>query len=543
MAVRGQNTSYGMAIYNQEMKPLDYLYGPWEYLDQMFEEMGLEQDELEPGLTIGVIEDGQVVEYWNPVEGKGFIKKTFPSEDSGSGDGVKILDIVETFSDALKLATSDNQGYFISVKNDEVTEGLNHQSGLYLVVDDGVLDCVSTNVTYGVFPEDGEEVKTDGVAKTSDVYNLLKKSEETINEKIENLEPNVDNLLLGLDTADDTFDYTYVSEVNNVDGQIVPVHTTLDTASMLMEGSNKTDEEDFITVTGVSVGNYKPGDVIKNGTSLQEFLKELLMKRLYPDKAVVKPTITLSGIYVSDILVTKSTYTCEVGERLTSKFTKTYTTGKISTFNGLTASATTSVYEDAQCEPDESTFQVMIKRPGSSYVVTDDVDEIMTYGDYTFKSTMKFGENQNIPKTNFGEECPIDEYPSYNIAEQTITSSEIKISTKYKMWYGVKSDRSLVVSSGDELDSSKVLNGDYGDVSWFATGNIKSSVTISGQQIYVICPSEYEVLYDSKTSAGVKAVEGGTYTHELPNNSGEKSYTLYYMMNDGTYENVRIVEK
>lgn len=76
MSVIGQNrTSYHSTMYNQNLFPLDALYGPWDSWEEFLNEFDITKDEIPCGLTISIREDGEVVEYWRENEGGDIIKK------------------------------------------------------------------------------------------------------------------------------------------------------------------------------------------------------------------------------------------------------------------------------------------------------------------------------------------------------------------------------------------------------------------------------------------------------------------------------------
>ena len=77
--------SLGMPLYTDSLKSLDALYGPWDSLRDMIDTIYNRESTddyfdkkikaIPVGATVGIIEDGTVVEYWKPVDGQGFVKK------------------------------------------------------------------------------------------------------------------------------------------------------------------------------------------------------------------------------------------------------------------------------------------------------------------------------------------------------------------------------------------------------------------------------------------------------------------------------------
>ena len=524
MSSRALNTSYSGSMYNQEMKPLDYLYGPWDNIEQMLTELKVTINEIDLGLTVGVIENGKVVEYWNPLPDLGFIKKT-----SGGGISAK----VENYTDAISQATDDNVGNFIFVKNEEVVDGTTYGSGLYLVVSEGEISYVSSNLWYGEFPEDQymeddeiRDVTKDGAAKVSDVYRIFKTEQLANRKNLGHLNSHVHWMVSDLDKEEDNVEHTYVSKVENTHGKISLAHKNLDTNGILMSGRDSKDEETFIRVTGTNVGNYKNGDIIKNGSSLEDVLKNLLMKELSPSKKTL-PTVTLQGITDKQIY--------EVGSNPNLTLSSSYVDGKLETFEGVETSDAGKMVNAGCVEVGDKIYEVL-KPSDTTYSIcnnpfTDDLKE----GKYMFKVTCNYSDSITIPKTNFGED-----YTDLNISAGSATNTK-SIEAKYKFWDTVSSDIDNLMVDGNNTVTS---NNNYGEHKWLTKDSqIHDLITLNnGEGYFILCPSNCEPLYDTQMSKNIKPVEGGKYEHVLDNGEIVK-YTIYYMLNKGVYLNVRIVEK
>ena len=523
MSDRALNTSYSGSMYNQEMKPLDYLYGPWESIEQMLNELNVHINEIEPGLTVGVIEDNKVVEYWNPIVSMGFIKKT---------TGGNVHDKVDTYSEALEYATIDNVGNYIYVSNEEDVDGKSYASGLYLVADEGQLLLLSSNLWYGIFPESEQmqedeilHVNHDGAARLSEVYRIFKIEQLKNRKNLAHLNSHIHWMVEDLDTEETEDEHVYISKVENTHGKISLSHKDLDTSNILMSGHDEDNEETFITVVGANVGNYKNGDVIKKGDTMTNVIRNLLVNESHPTKYEL-PTITLNGIEDKTIL--------EVGEKLATVLNITYTDGKIQTYEGA-ENLDEGIMIDADCRHDSPIYS--LKENDSEFeTISSVIDQVMTEGTYTFKGSVNYSKNLVIPKTNF------DNIEHDLFIPAGSTSDEKTIEVKYKIWSVQKEDvdRNLVVEVGDYLNPDNII--EYGEPMWLNRNETCIDIIKlkKGEGYYILCPFDCYVLYDTPIAVDVKPVMGGVYKHVLPNGD-EIDYILYYMLNTGTYFNVRIM--
>ena len=540
MSSRALNTSYSGSMYNQEMKPLDYLYGPWESIDQMLDELNVFLDEIEPGLTVGVIENDKVVEYWNPIASMGFIRKTSGGEICGE---------VDTYTEALKLATIDRIGGFVFVKNEEIIENIIYKngeeiiertvygSGLYLITDENQVKNISTNIWYGVFPEDEQmeadeilHVNHDGAAKLSEVYRIFKIEQLKNRKNLAHLNSHVHWMLEDLDKEDFNDDHIYISKVENTKGKISIAHKDLDTDNVLMEGHDESNTEPFVTVVGRNVGNYKNGDVITKGTTLKEFIKNILVNEAHPTKFVL-PTFELNGI--------KDKETYEVGTTLTTTLGYTYTDGKIETYEGVETDDE-GIMVDAECTPDIPVYSLKKLDEEDFTNVSSNVDELLKEGSYTFRGTINYSENGIVPRTNFDN---IEK--DLSIPAGTLIS-EKTIDVKYRI-ICAKLKQSVVPSLNSNVNvfANDSESDDYGVFyKWLdSETTCVEEIHLNKDEIYYIgCPKNCDVLFDVPNAVNVTpVVDEEIMNYSLPN--GEiVEYKIYYMMNPGYYYNIRVIK-
>lgn len=146
-----KNGSYSTRRYNASLKPLDALYGPWDSVDEFVHTVA-EDDEaiiddlsevLETGLTIGIIEDGKVVEYWNPKNNIEFVKKAVGGSTGGSTvsvtpsltEGTEVAKITVDGTEAILYAPTPTEGGGTSVTiadnldTDDSTQALSAKQG------------------------------------------------------------------------------------------------------------------------------------------------------------------------------------------------------------------------------------------------------------------------------------------------------------------------------------------------------------------------------------------------------------------------------
>lgn len=148
------------SLYNKSYRPLDGLYGPWSRWEELYasiygcsiedvlkEDIDDLQEILKQGVTVAIIENGAVVEYWKPEENGGFVVKSPDVEVSDS-------DIADAVSDY--FAENPPTGVSDDKIADAVKDYLDaHPSTL---TEDDVNDIV-----------DGKLFKTEG-EKTSSIY-------------------------------------------------------------------------------------------------------------------------------------------------------------------------------------------------------------------------------------------------------------------------------------------------------------------------------------------------------------------------------------
>ncbi|MCM1217714.1 MAG: hypothetical protein NC548_24745 [Lachnospiraceae bacterium] len=329
------------------------------------------------------------------------------------------------------------------------------------------------------------------------------------------------------------------------DEQIVEYWNPTTESGFIKKTSSGVEE---IRVTGVEVGGYTSGDVIEKGTSLEDVLKKIMSKELYPIGEKTYPTCSLifnPTNFESDVICKSNEridYFFEVGAEITETWDMSYQDGVICTFEkykdedekynsinkfgddeNLIELKSHHVFAD--CEFGEKVFD--------SNMTTGVVEE----QEYYIKGQISYSENKRIPQTNYGKELIHSEYPEYNIGSGVAHAPFITLKGTYKYWFLVDG-QDMIIDKGDGINIDQINNF---DPYWFDSNDVFEKIEIDKNQcIYFILPDNYKLVYDSNSASNINAVEGGVYNHVLPNGD-YKTYNMWYMMNKGVYKNIRFV--
>ena len=398
-------TSKTSSFYNASILPFDALYGPWDSFedfvhsvyDEDFDVSRLENwlKAIQPGLTIGIKENGVVVEYWNPEYGKGFVKKN------------------------------------------------------------------------------------------SDISNEIEELEHTVAESLISINERIDGM-----------------------GQ-----QQLNTSNVIMNGTDTSDTNDFITVTGVTVGGLKPGDKLKNNTTVAQLLRKMLQKEI--DVTTQLPSVKLVG-YPSDAYY-------EIGGQVFGTLSYTFTDGR---FKGAETGYNYNIA--AGCSVVSSSFT-----PREAYTGT-----IITEGNNTFGVEVEYSASSVTPKTNVGNDSNV------RINQGTATDTKT-VKGAYKVWYGnvafSNRDKMLGVLDASAINTLKSLT--LGWVNNTTNLNI-GSVSTGAEEIFcVLCPDTFELLGKQMGLDSEPVVNQNIYVYTLPNGVNV-NYRLYmYGSVNQNYTDVKVNKK
>ena len=213
------------------------------------------------------------------------------------------------------------------------------------------------------------------------------KKNSDVSSEIESLRQSVNNSISSLDVR-----------VTNLENE------QLNTSDIIMSGTDTTNSQDFITVTGVTVGGLKPGDKLKNNTTMEQLLRKMLQKEIGVTTQV--PSVKLVG-YPSDAYY-------EIGGQVFGTLSYTFTDGR---FKGAETGYNYNIA--AGCSVVSSSFT-----PREAYTGT-----IITEGNNTFGVSVEYSASSVTPKTNVGNNS------SVKINAGTASDTKI-VKGAYKVWYG-----------------------------------------------------------------------------------------------------------
>ena len=308
---------------------------------------------------------------------------------------------------------------------------------------------------------------------------------------------------------------------------------------------------DEIRVKGVVVGDYTSGDVIEKGTPMEDILKKIFTKELYPKGDKIYPTCEMSfnstdeetDVEIPNMTDKNVDHFFEVGTKLNTDIVGfRLIDGVILTFEQYrdeTDESISSEYNDDVNDIELKPHHVLAECGVDDVeYIGDDISNIEER-EYELKGKISYTENKRIPQTNYDKVLTLSEYPEYNISGGEVFSSTITIKGSYKYWTLV-GDKNTYIDKGENISTELV---DKFNKHWFnSTDSFNKLELKEDEGLYFIIPSEYKLMYDTNSACNITAVEGGTYTYTLPNDE-TKEYSMWYMLNEGVYNNIRFVEK
>lgn len=458
----------GARYFNMDLMPYDASYGPWNSFDEYLETIVGVFDDEEKRYALENLPSGITIAIKSGETIVEYWVKT-----TGSGfvkKESKNTERVDDFETAILLATNDNIGSIYNIINESIVDGVKYQPGMYIVTGDGKLNNISRN-----FGSEIDELK------------------KIINGDGENK---------GLVDKDST------NFVLSTDGE---------------------SDDDFIEVSGVTVGGLKSGDKISKNTTLEDLLKKILQKELIPGTTTKKPTVTLSG-------VTGGIY--EIGSTVTGTLSATFNDGKLPSYS---KNSITEEQIDAGCSKLTTTYYggVSVNTTLSNTSVSVSVDKIGTIA--TYKASITYGASTNIPTTSFGNYV---ETPAI-ISAGTATSSIITIKGDYKVWYSFEEDNinpDYTLGEDTYLTDAN-FNAIKNNETWL--GTIPKVLKESGieitdnKKLYVLVPDGYGVTIANNA---VTALTNKGPKYEYTNGTVTTTYRVWYVLNKDIYKDLKIVK-
>lgn len=350
----------------------------------------------------------------------------------------------------------------------------------------------------------------------------------------------VDNAIANVEmTVDDQIDaHKYVTAVTKDEqGNIITSSkSNLDAKAIIMSGEDAAGSEDDILfeVLGTDVGNLTRGTKIKKSTTLEELLKKMLIKEEFPYiKSNPKNTLKANSISITDYdgavqtIVNNQTYEIDSVLDLTN-IESTFTDGVLMSY---TESPTQPSEVPMKCSDFQTTYTIKDNNGQETPYDTKGENKSITLneGDLTIKSTtMMQLVDQVVCKTNIGNDYTLSYTGSLALEDQ------IKITGSYKVWKGkLTKDYTSVAQTTEMLSDLKGLTQ-----VWSSNTTLENTFTLQPDEIYyVLCPSTYELRYDTNVTPGVYANKNKLFVY---NHNTKVPYSLYFIKNPDEYKNVRI---
>ena len=248
--------------------------------------------------------------------------------------------------------------------------------------------------------------------------------------------------------------------------------------------------EKDIAVMGVTVGNYKDGDVITEGTTLTEVLSKMMQKRVLPTYKA--PVISLTVSPSADQEISK-----EVTFTITPSFTKN------------------DAGDFEKCEIYRNGTLITTLTSLSAYV-----DTITPNGNVTYKVVISYKEGA-IKKDNFG-----DEYSTGHITAGNKNASKT-VNIVYPYYYGVVSDIDNINAKDLTKDITVKKDKDY---------------SYTGVNVYAV------ILYDADHGSFTSILDGNGFEcisgfTKKSVTIGTKNYTMYYTNDKATITDFHYIFK
>lgn len=349
----------------------------------------------------------------------------------------------------------------------------------------------------------------------------------------------VDNAIANVEmTVEDQSDeHKYVTSVTKDEqGNITSSKSNLDAKAIIMSGEDAAGSEDDILfeVLGTEVGNLTMGTKIKKSTTLEELLKQMLIKEQFPSiKSNPKNTLNANSISITDYddsvqtIVNNQTYEIDSVLDLTN-IESTLTDGVLMSY---TKSPTQPSEVPMHCVASQKSYTIKYNNGQETPYnpLGENKSITLNEGDLTIKSTTTIQVADSfVCKTNIGNDYTL----SYNGSRQL--EDKIKITGSYKVWKGtLQQNYTSIPFTTEMLSNLKGLQQVWSDKT-----TLENIFTLQPDEIYyVLCPSTYKLIFDTNVSAATPGNKNNSFEY---NHNDKVPYSLYYIPNAGEYKNVRI---
>lgn len=352
----------------------------------------------------------------------------------------------------------------------------------------------------------------------------------------------VDNAIANVEmTVDDnSYAHKYVTAVTKDDqGNITSIKSDLDTKAIIMSSEDVAGSEDDVLfeVLGTTVGNLTPGTQIKKSTTLEELLKQMLIKEQFPYiKSNPKNTLIANSISIVDYDGTvqniANNHTYEIDSVLDlSNIASTLTDGVLMSY---TESTTQPSEVSMNCVASQTSYTIKDNNGQETPYNTEGENKsiVLNEGNLTIKSTTTLQPvDAVVCKTNIGNDYPLSYTGSIQLEDK------INIIGSYKVWKGtLQQNYKSIPTTTEMLSDLKSLTQVWCSNTGKTT--LENIFTLQPDEIYyVLCPSTYKLIFETNVSGATYGNKNELFVY---NHNTKVPYSLYYIPNAGECKNVRI---
>ena len=318
-----------------------------------------------------------------------------------------------------------------------------------------------------------------------------------------------------LDTEDENSSHGWSA----MDGNYSASNVFLKKGITLSGDYGKDSRNDSIT----SIGNYRIGDTIAAGTSLESVFMNMLSKRLQPSVTPTQPAASIT-LYMDGSTKSKTAAAVEVGTTINPYYVASLSTGSYTygPATGITASSysvTSTGRKTVDGATEETSEDSATTSQGAfeTFIVDDNTD---------YKVSVSIGHNEGVPAVdNLGDTAN----PEVKIASGTKTKTSGSI-TGYRAWFcGYKNgDNALANASAITGEQIRTLGNS-------ANGSWKSSMEVAQmKQMFFAAPAGkgYKPVIKDASTTAPQTVQGPiTVSVEGKDGFEAIDYDVWYVAN------------